>query len=107
MTDLTTKVKNWLNNLTDDFVNKIKHVSINGIEWAGILALHAATVPSLLALMAGLTDRTPPLDVVLITWTSLGLWFVKSIMKRDFTSIAIIGFGFMGQAVLMALIFFK
>ena len=91
-----------------DFVStKLSKISSETLGWLAAIVLHASTVPSLLAVMAGLTDRTPPLDVVLITWTTLGLWFVKSIMKRDFTSIAIIGFGFMGQAVLMALIFFK
>jgi len=61
----------------------------------------------MLSLLAGLTDKTPSIDMVLIVWAALGLLFVKSIMKRDFTSIAIIGFGFLGQAILMALIFFK
>jgi hypothetical protein len=94
-------------NLFQEFKSKIKNVSINGIEWTSILALHAVTVPTLLSLMAGLTDRTPPIDMVIIVWAALGLLFMKSLMKRDMTSIALIGFGFIGQATLIALIFFK
>lgn len=101
------KVKAFFEHLFTDFKTKVTHVSINGIEWASLIALHAATVPTMLSLMAGLTDKTPSIDMVLIVWAALGLLFVKSIMKRDFTSIAIIGFGFLGQAILMALIFFK
>jgi hypothetical protein len=104
---LTSKIVLFFITLFQDFKSKIKNVSINGIEWTSILALHAVTIPSLLSLMAGLTDHTPPIDMIIIVWTALGLLFMKSLMKRDMTSIALIGFGFMGQATLMALIFFK
>jgi hypothetical protein len=105
--DIAKKIGLFFVNLFLEFKSKIKNISINGIEWTAILALHAVTIPTLLSLMAGLSDRTPPIDMIIIIWTALGLLFMKSLMKRDLISIAVIGFGFMGQAILMALIFFK
>jgi hypothetical protein len=69
--------------------------------------LHGATVPSLLAVMSGLTDRMPGVDLVLLVWTGLTLLFVKAAVQKDMLNLVTIGVGFIVQAVLMALIFFK
>jgi hypothetical protein len=71
------------------------------------IVLHAATVPSLLAVMSGLTDRMPGVDLVLLVWTGLTLLFIKASVQKDMLNIVTIGVGFIVQAVLMALIFFK
>jgi hypothetical protein len=57
--------------------------------------------------MAGLTDRLPGVDLVLLVWTGLTLLFVKAAIQKDMLNIVTIGFGFIIQATLMALIFFK
>jgi len=57
--------------------------------------------------MTGLTDNTPPIDMIIILWAALGLFYIKSILERNFVALNIIGFGFIGQSILMALIFFK
>ena len=75
--------------------------------WIAVLILHAATIPSLLAVMAGLTDRLPGVDLVMLVWTGLTLLFVKAAVQKDMLNVVTIGFGFIIQAVLMALIFFK
>ncbi len=82
-------------------------LSAESLEWAAILVLHAATVPSLLAVMAGVTDKMPAVDLVLMLWFGLALLFAKAAVKKDMFNIVTIGFGFMLQAVMMALIFFK
>jgi hypothetical protein len=82
-------------------------LSAESLEWAAILVLHAATVPSLLAVMAGVTDKLPAVDLVLMLWFGLALLFAKAAVKKDMFNIVTIGFGFMLQAVMMALIFFK
>jgi hypothetical protein len=69
--------------------------------------LHASTVPSLLAVMAGLTDRLPGVDLVLLVWTGLTLLFVKAAIQKDMLNIVTIGVGFILQAAMLALIFFK
>jgi hypothetical protein len=91
-----------------DFVqNKISHISAETFGWLAIITLHASTMPSLLAVMAGLTDRLPAVDLVLLVWGGLSLLFVKAAVQKDMLNVITIGFGFIIQAIMMALIFFK
>ncbi len=91
-----------------DFVsNKLSKISSETLGWLAAIVLHSATVPSLLAVMAGLTDRMPGMDLVLLVWTGLTLLFIKAAVQRDMLNIVTIGLGFVLQSVLMALIFFK
>lgn len=95
------------NKLWTEFKSSIRKVTIDGIGWAALLALHAVTIPTLLGLMTGLSDKTPPIDMILILWAALGLFYFKSILEKNVVSIVIIGLGFIMQSVLMALVFFK
>jgi hypothetical protein len=87
--------------------NKFSHISAETLGWMAVIILHASTIPSLLAVMSGLTDRLPGVDLVLLVWTGLTLLFVKATVQRDMLNIVTIGFGFIIQATIMALIFFK
>jgi hypothetical protein len=44
---------------------------------------------------------------VILIWTGLALLFVKAAVQKDMLNIVTIGLGFIAQAVMMALIFFK
>lgn len=101
------KIKDFAKSLLKEFKNTIKQVSIDGIGWAALIGLHLVTVPSLVGLMYGLTDYTPPIDMIVILWGSLGLFYIKSILEKNIVSIVIIGLGFLAQSVMMALVFFK
>jgi hypothetical protein len=91
-----------------DFIqNKVSHISAETFGWLAAIVLHASTVPSLLAVMSGLTDRLPAVDLVLLVWAGLSLMFIKAAVQKDMLNVVTIGFGFIIQAVLMALIFFK
>lgn len=98
---------NFYKKFAAEFERSIRKVSIDSVGWTALIALHAVTVPSLLGLMTGLTDNTPPIDMIIILWAALGLFYIKSILERNFVALNIIGFGFIGQSILMALIFFK
>ena len=87
--------------------NKISVISAETFGWLAAIVLHSATIPSLLAVMAGLTDRMPGVDLVLLVWSGLALLFVKAAVQKDMLNVVTIGFGFMVQAGLMSLIFFK
>ena len=100
-------IKNFFNKIYIDFKNSIRQVSIDGINWTALIALHAVTVPSLFALMTDMTDVTPPIDMIIILWTAMALFYFKSILERNSVSQIIIGFGFILQSIAMALIFFK
>jgi hypothetical protein len=91
-----------------DFIqNKVSHISAETFGWLAAIVLHASTIPSLLAVMSGLTDRLPPVDLVLLCWAGLSLLFVKATVQKDMLNVVTIGVGFILQAVMMALIFFK
>ena len=91
-----------------DFIqNKFSHISAETVGWLAVIVLHASTIPSLLAVMSGLTDRLPGVELVLLVWTGLTLLFVKAAVQKDMLNIITIGLGFIIQAVMMALIFFK
>ena len=103
--------KNRFITLTEDvkkfFREKSSKVSVDVLNWIAVLCLHSSTIPSLLALMTGLTDSPPPVDVVLMVWTGLILLFIKSAIQRDTLILMTIGLGFVIQSVMMMLLFFK
>ncbi len=105
--NLKLKTLNFFEKCAIEFKNSIRKVSIDSIGWTALIALHAVTVPSLLGLMTGITDNTPPIDMVILLWAALGLFYIKATLERNFIALNIIGFGFIGQSILMALIFFK
>lgn len=86
---------------------KIAHVSAETLGWLAVIVIHSATIPSLLAVMAGLTDKMPSADIILLMWTGLTLMFVKAAVQKDMLNVITIGVGFIIQSVLMVLIFFK
>jgi len=86
---------------------KLNKVSADTLAWVTNIVLHCATIPSFLALMTGLTDKTPPVDIVLMLWTALGLLFFRAVLIKDLLNIITIGVGFMLQAMTLILIFFK
>ena len=82
-------------------------VSADTLGWLAVILIHLSTIPTLLAILTGLTEKTPPVDLVLFTWAGLFLFFVKAAISKDILNIVTIGLGFVIQAGLMALILFK
>ena len=89
------------------FSTHFSKISAETMGWLAAIALHAATIPTLLALLTGLTDSTPSVDVVMFLWLGLVLLFGRAVLLKDMLNIVTIGFGFVIQASLMALILFK
>lgn len=91
-----------------DFIyNKLGKMSADTLGWLANITLHCATIPSFFALMTGITDKPPAVDLVLMVWATLGLLFFRAVLLRDLLNIVTIGIGFLLQATAMALIFFK
>ena len=82
-------------------------ISADTLGWLAVILIHLSTVPTLLAILTGLTEKTPPVDLVLFAWAGLFLFFVKAAISKDILNIVTIGLGFVIQAGLMALILFK
>ena len=93
--------------MTRFLTEHISKISADTLGWLAAVVLHCATIPTLLALMTGLSDRTPNLDIVLFAWAGLVLMFFRAVILKDILNIVTIGLGFIIQAVLMALILFK
>lgn len=89
------------------FSTHFSKISAETMGWLAAIALHAATIPTLLALLTGLTDSTPSVDVVMFLWAGLVLLFGRAVILKDLLNIVTIGLGFVLQAMLMALILFK
>lgn len=91
-----------------DFItNSLTKLSADTLGWLAVIVLHCATLPAFLALMTGLSDKTPGLDLILFLWGGLVLMFLRSVVLKDILNIITIGVGFILQAACMALILFK
>lgn len=91
----------------DRFLHALNIVSAETLGWVAVLFLHASTVPMLLALLSGLSDRTPPLDMILLVYSGLVALFLQALVRKNMLQIATLAAGFVMQAVLVAMIFFK
>ena len=103
-------MNNWpfnLQTIRDFLTNHLSRISSDTLGWLAAIVLHCATLPTLLALMTGLSDRAPSLDVVAFLWAGLVLLFLRAIVLKDTLNIITIGLGFIVQAALMALILFR
>jgi hypothetical protein len=83
------------------------NISAETLGWLAVVLLHLATIPTLAAILTGLTEKMPPVDLVLFSWMGLFLLFCKATIQKDILNIVTIGFGFFVQAALLALIVFK
>jgi hypothetical protein len=98
--NLLTFARTWLE-------QHLPKVSAETLEWLAVILIHCATIPTLLALLTGLSDRTPNLDMVLFMWAGLVLLFMRAVVMKNALNIITIGVGFITQAVVMAMILFK
>jgi hypothetical protein len=93
----------WVKNLKEH----APHLSAETMGWIAVVILHLATIPTMIAILTGLTDKMPPVDLVLFVWAGLFALFIKATIQKDLLNIVTIGFGFFIQAGIMALIIFK
>lgn len=95
------------NNVVESIKKHAPNVSAETMGWIAVILLHIATIPTFLALLTGLTEKMPPVDLVLFSWSGLFAFFIKATIQKDLLNIVTIGFGFFVQAAIMALIIFK
>lgn len=107
MTETTITANTLLSKIANFVTNHVPKIGADTLEWLTIVVLHCTTVPTLLSLMAGLTDRAPSLDSVLFVWLGLMLMFARAMLLKNRMNIFTNGAGFIAQSVMMALILFK
>ena len=101
------KLETFLNSLRTWLEQHLPKVSADTLGWLAVVIIHAATIPTLFALLTGLSDNVPNLDIVLFMWAGLSLLFARAVVLKDMLNIVTIGLGFIIQAVIMAMILFK
>jgi hypothetical protein len=98
---------NYVNVVVEFLKEKTGKITAEMLGWLAIVVLHASTLPTYFAIMSGLTDKLPSVDIVLMIIGGLALLFAKAVIQRDILNIVTIGLGFIAQSALMILIFFK
>ena len=93
----------WVKNIKEH----APHVSAETMGWVAVVLMHLSTIPTMIAVLTGLTEKMPPVDMVLFSWVGLLCFFIKAVIQKDLLNIVTIGFGFFCQAALLALIVFK
>lgn len=88
-------------------VDIVAPISAETLNWIGVILIHASTLPMLFAVFTGLSDRMPPIDMVLLIWGGLLALFAQAAVLNNRVQLITISLGFALQAILMALIFCK
>jgi hypothetical protein len=102
LVDFITRIRDYLT----DYIDNFSQASADTFAWISIVVLNLCTIPTYLAVMAGVTDKMPPLDMTLLLWVGLLLYFVRSAIIKDMLMVFTIGVGFAIQSILLGLIYF-
>ena len=89
------------------FSTTFAKASADTIAWIGLVLILASTIPTMLSIMSGLSDKVPPVDLILFIWAGLSMMFIRATIVKDMLHIVTIGAGFIIHASLLALILFK
>lgn len=106
-TSSTEKMQFNIDTMKKFFSDNIAKMSAETVGWLAIVLMHCATVPSILSLIFGVSDRLPSLDVVGFIWLGLILFFFRALISKDMLNIITIGVGFIIQAGLLGFLVFK
>jgi len=101
------RVLNATREMVVRFFSNFSKTTADTLGWLAVIVFHASTIPGLLAVKAGISDRMPPLELVAFLWVGLLLYFIRSAIIKDMLNVITIGVGFAIQALLLGLIFFQ
>lgn len=94
----------WVWYFLRDHLAKITNHTLG---WVTILLLHLASVPTLVSVLVGQSDRLPPVDLMVFVWAALTSLFFKALIEKNFLYMSTIAVGFIGQTLMMGLILFR
>ncbi len=103
------KIKIVYETLREKFITfflSLNKPTADTFAWLSMVVLNCATIPSFLAVKSGLTDKMPPLDLVMLVWIGLLLYFIRSAILKDMVMVVTLGIGFALQSIALGLIFF-
>ena len=74
-----TSIESGVQGLRQFIEEHLPKISADTLGWLATVIIHAATIPTLLSLLSGLSDRTPNLDIVSVSYTHLTLPTIYSV----------------------------
>lgn len=107
--NIDPKITNFISTVKEKIITfflSLNKPTADTFAWLSMVVLNLATVPSFLAVKSGLTDKMPPLDLVIILWIGLLLYFIRSAILKDMVMVVTLGIGFALQSIALGLIFF-
>lgn len=104
---LVNQIKTAAEAIVSFFKNHLSVISANALGWMAIVLCHFASIPTLLAVLMGQSDKLPPVDLMLFVWAALVTMFFKALIDGNKLYMATISMGFAGQTVMLGLIIFK
>jgi len=84
---------------------KNKIAEIGG--WIGMVLIHGATIPTSLAVIMGWSDHLPPLDMIIMVWVGLMLFFFRALARFDWLYLVSNAIGFTLNTIILALILMR
>ena len=75
--------------------------------WIGMVLIHGATIPTSISVIMGWASDLPPLDMVLLIWSGLFLFFIRALARIDWLYLVSNAVGFFLQSVLLAIILYQ
>jgi len=84
---------------------KNKIAEIGG--WIGMVLIHGATIPTSLAVIMGWSDHLPPLDMIIMVWVGLLLFFFRALARFDWLYLVSNAIGFTLNTIILALILMR
>ena len=82
-------------------------ISAHTLGFLAIIMLHMSSVPTLIAVLMGHSDKLPPVDLMIFIHAALITMFFKSLIEKNYLYITTICIGFVTHTVIMSLILFK
>jgi hypothetical protein len=81
---------------------KNKLAEIGG--WIGMILIHGATIPTSLAVIMGWSDHLPPIDMIVMVWLGLLLFFLRALARFDWLYLVSNAIGFTLNTIILVLI---
>lgn len=82
-------------------------ISAHTLGFLAIIMLHMASMPTLIAVLMGQSDKLPPVDLMIFVHAALITMFFKSLIEKNYLYISTICIGFVAHTMVMSLILFK
>ena len=72
-----------------------------------MILIHGATIPTSVSVIMGWSSDLPPLDMVLLIWSGLFLFFIRALARVDWLYLVSNAVGFFLQSLLLAIILYQ